>query len=151
MAGLNKPDKIELESRYEYTVFLISRRLYKSDIKRALMRKYNISARTCENYMAEARRRMVDASGRSRDDHRLDSLKFYESIIAGPDGDLRDKIYAQSRIDWLLGLEAPVRHEHDHNLTGDFVLNIVEKVVEPNVAPRIDQRTKDSSGPERLS
>ena len=155
MAGMNdriRPDKEELETRLEYTMFLMSRRLYKSDIKRSLMRKYNVSARTCENYMAEARRRMIESSGKSRDEHRMESLKFYESIIAGPDGDLRDRVYAKSRIDWLLGLEAPQKHEHDHAVHGDFVLNIVETVVEPKHADaRLNKRVEDPPRPEGVS
>lgn len=144
-----KPDPVELESRYEYTAFLLSRRLYKSDIKRSLMRKYNVSVRTCENYLAEAKRRMVSDTGRSRDDHRLDSLRFYESVLAGPDGDLRDRMHAQSRIDWLLGLEAPQRHEHDVNVSGDLMVNLVEQVVESKDESKVGHKSpEDAPRPE---
>ena len=144
-----KSDPDELEARYEFTGFLLSRRLYKSDIKRNLMRKYSVSSRTCETYLAEAKRRMVDRSGRSRDEHRMDSLAFYESIVSGPESDIRDKMNAQTRIDWLLGLEAPSKFEHDINCESDMMVTIVEQVIGLKNVPR-DKNPPDACGTKGL-
>ena len=113
------------------------------------MRKYSVSSRTCETYLAEAKRRMVDRSGRSRDEHRMDSLAFYESIVSGPESDIRDKMNAQTRIDWLLGLEAPSKFEHDINCESDMMVTIVEQVIGLKNVPS-DKNPPDACGTKGL-
>jgi len=123
----SKATKEELDERVEYTYFLLCRRLYKGDIKKLLKRKYSIGARTCENYISRAREILLKDTGKTRDQNRTDSLLFYESILAGPDSHLRDRIYAQERLDKLLGLEAP--QLHDVTAHGDYIMEVVEVVV----------------------
>lgn len=152
MADIQKrPDSDETQSRVEYTAFLLARRIYKSDIKRLLMRKYNIKARMCEIYISKAKELLIQDSGQTREQHRLQSLRFYESVLGGPDAELRDRMWAQERIDRLLGLEAPAQHEHDVSVTGDFMLNIIESVVERTHAKHADESPTDSHLPERIS
>lgn len=124
---MKKPTREEIEARIEYTLFLLSRRLYKSDIKKMLIRKYHVVARTCEVYLSRARAILIKGTGKTKEEHRVASLNFYESIIAGPDSTLRDRIYANERLDRLLGLEAPLLH--DVTAKGEYIMEVIETVV----------------------
>jgi len=106
-----KPSAEELRDRVEFTVFLLSRRLYKCDIKRILKKRYNVEFRACEDYLARARKILLEDTGRTREQHRIESLRLYESIVAGDGSSVRDILHAQERIDKLLGLEAPQKHD----------------------------------------
>lgn len=106
-----KPTREEIQDRVEFTVFLLCRRLYKCDIKRILKKKYSVAARTCEEYLARARAVLVKESGKTQETHRIESLRFYESVIAGDGTTMRDRLHAQERIDKLLGLESPQKHD----------------------------------------
>jgi hypothetical protein len=145
-----KPTKEDIEARIEYTLFLLSRRLYKSDIKRMLIRKYSIGARTCENYLSRAREILIKGTGQTKEEHRVASLNFYESIIAGPDSTLRDRIYANERLDKLLGLEAPL--QHDVTSHGEYIMEVIETVVSKEDLANDQAKTRiaDAQNPEGL-
>lgn len=128
----SRPDRDQLQERIEFTFFLLCRRLYKGDIKRILAKKYSVCPRTCEDYIARARATLLTESGKTQEEHRLESLRFYESIIAGDglgESTLRDRLHAQERIDKLFGLESPQKHDvttsrRAEDLSDDQLANI---------------------------
>ena len=66
--------------------------------------------RTIERYLARARKKIRQATKKPPEWHRLRALKFYESVVSGPDAEMGERLRAQERIVKLLGLEAPTRH-----------------------------------------
>lgn len=117
----------ELEKRYEFTAHLIAQRLTKGNVKRVLITQYGISARQCEDYITRARKLLVDVSQKDRLDHLNEAYHFYLSVFNNPNAQLRDKMWAQQRIDALFGLEKhvvvhqgdaanPVQHTHEVEL-----------------------------------
>lgn len=121
-----KPTQAELEERIEFTAKLLAARYFKGDIKRALVARYSVDARTCERYLSRARELLIEWSGKSKDEHRNDALAFYESIIRS-DASPADRMTAQGRIDKLLGLEAPQQHSGPGG--GPVPISLVEVIL----------------------
>lgn len=103
-----RPPKITEES-IAFAELAYSRRLHKHAIKALLRQQFALSARSCERVLARARERILERTGKPKDEHRMDSLMFYDSIIRDSAAQIRYKILAQERIDKLLGLEAPAK------------------------------------------
>ena len=123
-----RPTRDELEERITFTSTLLARRLYKGEIKAILKKKYGVTARSCERYLARARQRLIRRTGRSAEVHRGESVGFYESIIRNPESTLREKMSAQERIDFILGLGSAmyvVKGDKDSPLS----VEVVEVVV----------------------
>ena len=120
----------ELEQRIEFTSYLLSRRLYKSDIKKQLARRYNLGSRACEDYISRARAKLVENSQRPREEHRIDSISFYESILRAPDTDMRYKMAAQEKLDWIFGTGHQFKEDEEKdNGTGEQRILIVKEVI----------------------
>jgi hypothetical protein len=100
-----KPTQEDMDDRIEYTAHLLSQRLLKCDIKRLLIRRYSITARTCEDYLSRAREALILKTGLDKSEHKIKSLAYYESVLANKRASVRDKLNAQSNIDGLLGLK----------------------------------------------
>jgi hypothetical protein len=107
-----RPSREEWEERVDYTLSLLNRRLPKSEIKKQLAEKFGAAARSCERYMQAARQQIVAASGKPKAEHKLESLWFYESVVADQTATLQIRLAAQNSIDKLLGLCAPQRIRH---------------------------------------
>lgn len=97
----------ELEERVELVRTLLCSRYPKYKIKRLLKERYDVCPRTVENYLARARRELVEATGQGKDEHVADAYAFYLSILENRETATRDKLKAQERMDKLLGLEMP--------------------------------------------
>jgi hypothetical protein len=101
------PDKLH-RARVEATAFLLARRAKKSQIKRELRRRWpGLSARTIETYLARAREIIRRTAGKSLRRCLIESLAFWESVVSGPDSQLRDRMVAQERLEYLQGLVRP--------------------------------------------
>jgi hypothetical protein len=105
----SKPSQEELEERYRVTAQLLAKGLYKGQVKKALGAKYGIESRAAEDYIARAREILLAELNQARDIHKSDALAFYKSIITDPKATVGNKINAQKRIDFILGLHAPTR------------------------------------------
>lgn len=114
----------EMEMRIEFTAFLLQRRQFKSDIKRALERKYHIKARQCEEYIRLAKEYLAEKHKASHAEMSQQSIDFYESIIVGPDSSISEKMAAQARIDQLQGLGLGTERE-----TGGVTITIKKEVI----------------------
>ncbi|HEV3023438.1 MAG TPA: hypothetical protein VGX76_13280 [Pirellulales bacterium] len=108
----SRPTDDELEDRIERTRCLLAAGNRKADVKKALIAAYGVCARTCENYIARAREKILEGTGKPKDEHRAEALAFYETLKTSPESPVVAKIKAQERIDKLLGLEAPQKLEH---------------------------------------
>jgi hypothetical protein len=104
--GQRRCGQEELEERIDFAAHLIASKRYPSDVKRLLKKQYKISRAQAERYMSRARDVVVGWSGKTKEEHRVESLALYESIIRKSVDDDR-RMNAQARIDRLLGLEAP--------------------------------------------
>ena len=108
----------EVERRVEMTIALLGRHAHRGQIH-DYFRKLKtpdgsplaLNWRTTDVYIARARKRMIEESGKPKESHRLDSYHTYWSIIRDPKASNTDRLSAQSRIDRLLGLEEPQRRE----------------------------------------
>jgi hypothetical protein len=99
------PTREEMDERIDQTVKLLARRLFTSDIKRVLMAKYDVCARTCETYISRARELILEWSGKSKEEHRQDALALFESVVRS-DAPAKERMEAQAHIVALLGLAA---------------------------------------------
>ncbi len=98
---------------------LLARRIAKGDVKRLLTARYlkdspkgRISPRTLETVISAARANILAGTGRDREEHRAESLALYQAVIRNPGTAAKDRTRAQECIDRLLGLSAPLKHEH---------------------------------------
>jgi hypothetical protein len=82
-------------------------RVHDADIECSLVEKYGANRRTAQSYLARAKRALLEAARRSRDEHVADAYAFYCAVISDPNAKHADKLKAQERIDKLLGLYAP--------------------------------------------
>lgn len=115
-------EQIEIE---DLTYTLLASGLLKSDIKKHLRRwaekkqkslqvdhpgiVIEMDARTVERYLSRARARMVEESGKTKDELRQDSLNYYLAITRDQAADHRSRLIARERIDRLYGLDMPIK------------------------------------------
>lgn len=107
-----RPTELEREQRIERVVDLLGAGRRKSEIKTELETAYGIDVRQAERYLSLARQRIVARTGRSKDEHRVDSFAFYESVCSDQNLPARDRLLARIRLDALLGLDPPGRQIH---------------------------------------
>lgn len=99
----------ELDDRIRVTAQLLGKGLYKGQIKKALREKYGVEERTIETYLARAREILLEDLNQTRDVHKSGALAFYKSVITDSNSTIGNKINAQKRIDFILGLHAPTK------------------------------------------
>lgn len=110
--GRKTKSQQEIEDRIRFTSHLVGQRLFKGDIKRVLKQRWGVNPKTAGTYITRAKRLLARQAGQSIEEHRMDSHAFYNSIMNHPSATLRDKMWAQQRIDALFGLEIhTIRHE----------------------------------------
>lgn len=115
-------EQVEIE---DLTYSLLSAGLLKSQIKKQLRNwakkkekeiatahpgiQIQMDARTIERYLSRARGRLVEESGKSKEELRAESLNFYLTITRDITADPRSRIQARERIDRLYGLDQPIK------------------------------------------
>jgi hypothetical protein len=77
----------------------------RSELHKLVGKKFGVNWRTVDEYLGRARARLLERLRQTKDEFRSQSLATYQSILKN--GNSREKILAQERIDKLLGLEAP--------------------------------------------
>lgn len=107
-----KSTRAELVERVALVKKMLCGGYAKCDVKRLIASKFGVDFRTIERYLARARREILDDIGIPKDEHQGNSLTFYKSVLSDPKARNFEKLKAQERIDKLLGLESPQRHEH---------------------------------------
>ena len=104
----DRPTKEQMRERLDFMVLLMQRQAFKSDIKRFMQRRWpRMTSRTIERYMARARKVLVKRYVGVIENPRFDSILFWDSLIRGPDADLKMKAWARERLDRRLGVDRP--------------------------------------------
>ena len=106
-----RPTRVEHAKRIEFVRKMLTTGVSKAAIKRALRGTYDVRYRTAENYVARARERILQMTGKPRAEHVADSYEFYRKVQADPKEKCIVRLKARERIDKLLGLETPQRRE----------------------------------------
>lgn len=119
----------ELEKRIEATAKLLGRGISKGNIKSYLQEKYSIGSSMAEKYIAKARDLISWLAGRDHKDLFEESIGFWFAIIQDPGADLRDKMRARERLDYLLRLEPPKEHHIAGRNGGPIETSTVGRVV----------------------
>jgi hypothetical protein len=149
----------EYDEVIDFVVLLLNRRQTKGFIKKAVNNQFfrpagttgswqpgcgwGVTPRTIESYLARAQKRIVDATKKKPEWHKLRALNFYESVVAGPDAEMGERLRAQERIDRLLGLESPTEHHQSGKGGGRIGIAVTDIVIEHH-GPGHDAPAADS-------
>ena len=104
------PTDRERDHRTDAAITLISNGVLDGQAKQLLSDKFQCSARTAGTYLSRARARLREHDGRPIDDVRSEALEWYRKIIRDASASVRDRIKARTRMDMILGIDAPTRH-----------------------------------------
>lgn len=119
MSRLTKNRK-EVESVAEMVAIALGRKQPKHVIKGMIRRKLaelsgvqpeDVSARTCESYLARGRELILKLSDKPKAEHLLEAACFYRSVIMDPRSSAYVKLRCRERLDELFGLNPPLRRE----------------------------------------
>jgi len=145
----------EAEERTQLVVDLMSLGYHDGQIKRTVAGRYSVSPRSTEIYLGRARQVLKETADGNPQEQRGCSLNVYAKVVRDPTATNFERIKAQSRIDRILGLEAPQRVEHSGAIT-------VDKAMEPDVSAAIERKRehairantratdRDNGGPGRV-
>ena len=143
-----KPTAEEKQSRIDLVASLLASGHASSHIHKIIVGKYGCTKRTVDSYIAKAKQILIEESEQPREMHIAMSLEVYRSIIRDENASHSDRISAQSRIDRLLGLEAPRRLAHEGAEGGPIqvegradALSIIDS--DPELSARADQLAID--------
>ncbi len=133
MSTGNKPTRKEYDTRIDAVAKLLVQGAKKGEIKKQAKDQWGVSARTVENYLARARERLIAEMDEPKEVLVLQALHIYEAVINDGESYGMEKIKARERIDKLLGLESPFRHE----LSGPGGKPIQTSTLSPEAARKI--------------
>jgi hypothetical protein len=111
----------EAEVRIEYTCQMLSEGRRKSEIKRFFSNNYGVGYRQVERYIRQARDRMIEESGKAKNEHVADAYQFYMGILQDSSASITEKLVARRQADDLLGLQAPKRVVEAHVDANDML------------------------------
>ena len=103
----HKSTNIEVEQRIEAAYLLLAQRRTEGQIKATFEKEYNLAYRQTLEYITRARKRIAQESGKPKEQHAMDCLTTYVSLIRDPRSKSSDKIAANKGIVDMLGLKAP--------------------------------------------
>lgn len=89
--------------------------VHKYELRKRIKDRFDIEWRHADDYIAEAKRRLLMSLNQSAENHRADSLLLYESICADPNASHADRIRARRSIDKLLGICTPEKLKLEHS------------------------------------
>lgn len=87
----------------------------KYELRLSIMKQFDVKWRQADYYIAAARQRLLAELRQTQDEHRINSLSFYQGIVADSSKEIIARLRAQENIDRLLGLALPVRMELKHS------------------------------------
>lgn len=116
MDGSPKPGKdrlsaLDRERRVEFAADALLKHNRRSQVIDAICQEFGIRWRQAENYIRQARERILTASRASKETHKAEAVDFYLAIINNHTAPLRERLKARRHLDLLLGLPAPIKHE----------------------------------------
>lgn len=143
----------DVAERVESAKVLVNGRLHHSQVRRALMKTYDVSRAQADRYIKRAKELIAAEVGRPAQSHREDAYSFYRGILTDKNASIRDKIKAQERLDKLLGLEMPVKVARTDSDGNDIPLDQVASeldtlIAELDRAERAEKAAADRRGTE---
>jgi hypothetical protein len=118
--GRQTINKDELDKRISFVAFLLSQMRPKGEVKQAIMKMWQCSARTCETYFSRARSRLSEWSGMTKDAARSRLLEWAWGQMQA-DIKLWEKLGVFREIKEIMGLAAPletvVKGDKDNPIT----------------------------------
>jgi hypothetical protein len=123
----------ERERRLDLTMHLLGLGWRDARIKGALHEKFGISGRVSINYLNRAKQQLMRVTDMTREQHIDASYNVYRAIVADPDTTTKERIDAQKRIDELLGLEMPTKHQ----------ISYIDSMTEEQIRLEIARMTKE--------
>ena len=103
----NHPTREEMDSRLNEIVTRMGKGQTLGQINQWLKAEFGLSTRSCANYLSRARKRILEKTGRTEEDMRVEALAFYEGVRGTETNGMFYRMKAQERIDSLMGLEKP--------------------------------------------
>lgn len=141
-----KPTKAELRERVNTCVDLKASGMADGLVKRVVAVKYSISGRTVERYLRRARERMMAETGKAKETHRADLYTFLVRVMGNTKLGPRDRLLAAKQIAELLGLNAPLRHEHTGAEGGPVKYQNVEEMTDEQLHAIIEEAVAEGGG-----
>ncbi|MBL4702742.1 MAG: hypothetical protein JKX85_15970 [Phycisphaeraceae bacterium] len=129
----DKPTKLEKESRIDRVLQMLVAGSSKSEIKKMCRSSFGVSARTAERYLSSARNILIEELDEPREVLIARSLGLYRSVVSDNKSSTINKLRAQKRVDKIMGLESPLKHE----ITGKDGKPIQQQIIDPQHASKI--------------
>jgi len=130
----DKPTKLEKEARIDAVLLWISQGQSKGQIKQLAKAQWDISARTAERYLATCRNLLVKETDESREVLIANSISYYRNFLTSTKVSDLVKLRARERMDKLLGLEAPLKHEVSGRDGGPVKTQMIDPVRATQIA-----------------
>lgn len=105
----NKSKRVETRLRIEVARKMLARGMYQGEIKRILSSHYGVSGRMVEKYIGRARQLIIEATGKSKQEHIADSYSFYIDVQANDKLPVASRLRARENIDKLFALPQPIK------------------------------------------
>ena len=106
--GGHRITAIELRKRVEQCEICLSQGWLIPEVMSNLAIAWNVSERSVERYLSQAKKNLNDAVVETRQEQRARALHFYRQVIQNPSAKINQKLDAQKQIDRLLGLTQPI-------------------------------------------
>jgi hypothetical protein len=136
-----KPTEQEHAERINRTKTYLSIGMTKGEIKKELKREFGVNHRTVERYLARAREIIIFELRENKDSHAARSLGFYRSVLSNPNACIRDKLRAQQRIDFMLGLHTDTNPASTVTATEHLSRSEIEQAIESMAASLFEHLT----------
>jgi hypothetical protein len=108
-----KATEAEQEHRIQHVERLLrTGPLLKHELRQEIKKKFNIEWRQAEEYITRARSRLLLHVQKLKEEHRADSVAWWEGNLLDTKASRLEKQNARKQIDDLLGLRQPTQIEH---------------------------------------
>jgi len=115
--AFNKSSSVEVVERVAQVEKWLRRGItLRSKLKKRIKARFNVEWRQADEYIRRARASLLLHLERSKEEHRSESLAFYDSVIETGQSTMTEKLRSRERIDKLLGLEQPVQIKLEHSI-----------------------------------
>lgn len=137
-----QPTKKEIEERVEFARNIYLKQRFKGQMIAEIKQEFGVSARTAEKYLSRAKEQVRELSDATWMEKRENAYQFYLSIAMDESQPAHSRIKAQTRIDQIYGLDAPVKVARTDKDGNDITLDEAESRID-SLAARIAERGGD--------
>ncbi len=141
---ISKEQQIQLVQLVKH---LLSLGKHLSEIKRAVVREYDLSSRSVERYIIRARREMTQRLEVPVEQLRAEAFFFYVSIINDNNSSQRERLRARERIDKLLGLDKKHDSTSNKNNLPDLSIEELKKMSDEELEAAYRKIKTEPDGP----